>query len=123
MAQSKFNMWVKMLANPLKPDIFDSHPLEMLIFWATSFFIRIFLSYLSKKKYTRKTYPKKTTLIWFVRENKKWKPISRSYKRSIRTALIIIIDPQLGKQLRTISQKKKKKLKNRDLSLFDLGLL
>ena len=24
-----------MLAYPLKPDVFDSHPLEMLIFWAT----------------------------------------------------------------------------------------
>ena len=31
MAQSKFNGWVKMLANPLKLDVFDSHPLELLI--------------------------------------------------------------------------------------------
>ena len=124
MAQCKFNNWVKMLAYPLKPDIFDSHPLEMLIFWATFFFIRIFLSCLSKKKKkkTRKTYPKKTTLIWFVRENKKWKPVSRSYKRSIRTALIIIIDPQLGKQLRTISPKNKG-WKKGDLFMFDLELL
>ena len=109
MAQSKFNSWVKMLAYPLKPNIFDSHPLEMLIFWATFFFYKNFFELLIKKKEkkTRKTYPKKTTLIWFVRENKKWKPISRSYKRSIRTALIIILDPQLGKQLRTISPKNK----------------
>ena len=35
MAQSTFNSWVKMLANPLKSDVFDSHPHEMLIFWAT----------------------------------------------------------------------------------------
>ena len=31
MAQNKFTSWVKMLVNPLNPDIFNSHPPEMLI--------------------------------------------------------------------------------------------
>ena len=47
---------------------------------------------------------KKITIIWFVRKTKIWKPSSRSYKRAIRYASIVISDWRLGKQLRTISQ-------------------
>ena len=66
-----------MLAYPLKPDIFDSHPLEMLIFWATFFFIRIFLSCLSKKKKKKrqgKLIPKRQPLFGLSGKTKNGNP-------------------------------------------------
>ena len=34
MAQNKFSSWVKMLINPLKPNVFNTHLPKMLNFWA-----------------------------------------------------------------------------------------
>ena len=77
MVQSKFNSGVKMLAYPLKPNIFDSHPLEMLIFWATFFFYKNFFELLIKKKKKKrqgKLFPKRQPLFGLSGKTKNGNP-------------------------------------------------
>ena len=91
MAQNKFSSWVKMLVNPLKPNVFNTHLPKMLNLRAKFYEFVLYYSMSTnpnlafgkhfvmphKKrerwlKWTRQTYPKKKkkTLICFVRENK-----------------------------------------------------
>ena len=128
MAQNKFSSWVKMLVNPLKPNVFNTHLPKMLNLRAKFYEFVLYYSMSTnpnlafgkyfviphKKrerqiKQTRQTYPKKKPLFG-LSEKTKWKPSSRSYKRAIRsTSIIIHIDWRLGKQLRNIFKKKDEK--------------
>ena len=78
-----------MLVNPLKLNLFNTHLPKMFNFWAKFYefvlyycmstnpnlaFGKYFVIPHKKRerwlKWTRQTYPKKKSLIWFVRENK-----------------------------------------------------
>ena len=124
MAQNKFFSWVKMLVNPLKPNVFNTHLPKMLNLRAKFYEFVLYYSMSTnpnlafgkyfviphKKrerqfKWTRQTYPqkKKKNSCLFCQRKQKWKPSSRSYKRAIRsTSIIIHVDWRLGKQLRPL---------------------